>query len=69
MVEGVVVEDLDPADPWADKIADILSAADADMALADLATTEKNGHIAAEKAGQIRAAIQAKAATFAEVAA
>ena len=68
-VEGVVTAPLDPEDAWAAKVEDISSAAEAAMAEADLDVLVKGRKIARERAAQIRAAIQAKAATFTEAAA
>jgi len=62
-MEGVVVG-LEPGDPWADKVAEIVSADDAEAALADLVLTEKTGHITRDRAAQIRAAIEARAASL-----
>ena len=67
-VEGVVTPPLDPEDAWAAKVEDITSADEAAMAEADLDVLVRNRKIAGERAEQIRAAIQAKAAGF-EVAA
>lgn len=63
-VEGVVTPPLDPEDAWAAKVEDITSAAEAAMAEADLDVLVKGRKIGGERAAQIRAAIQAKGASF-----
>gem|GEM_PF-3176646 len=62
-VEGVVVSGLEPGDPWADKVADILSSEDAEAALADLEVSRKGGMDGRHYA-TVKAAIRAKAATL-----
>ena len=69
VVDAVVVAELDPADPWAAKVEDILSADDAEAALADLEATVSAGHMDDGRAAQVRAAISVKTAGFQEAAA
>ena len=66
VVEGVIVDGLDPEDPWATTVESIVDAADAAMARADLEATVKAGKLTGERTSQIRAAIDAKAAAFTE---
>ena len=55
---------LDPDDPWAIKVADILSPEDAAAALADLEVQRKGGHIDPGKAAAVSAAIEARSASL-----
>ena len=66
-LEGVVVPDpADPMEPWRDKVADILTAEDAEAALADLEVTRKNGSMDGRQYAYIRDAIKHKAPTLPE---
>lgn len=66
-IEGVVVQTPPADDPmaaWRDKVADILTAEDADAALADLEVTRKGGSLDGRQYADIKGAIRTKAGSL-----
>lgn len=61
-----VLEPLDPEDPWSIKIEDIADAEETGEVVAEFEELCRGGEIPPARAARIRAAIQAKAATFGE---
>jgi hypothetical protein len=64
VVEGVIVEGLDPADDWAVKVKDIISVDDAVAAAADVKAGMKSGSIAKDRGERILAAIEVRTASL-----
>ncbi len=69
VVEGVIVADLEPEDPWAPRIADIACEADAIAVQAELDAEAKAQDMALARHAQITGAIEAKRASLGQVAA
>ena len=65
-VQGVVVPDLDPEDPWSAKADEITTPEDGQAALADLDGLVKSGSMDSERANRISAVIAMKIAELTE---
>ncbi len=68
-VDGTIVPELDPADPWALRIEEIASADDAEAVASEVDDAVSSGELALEKETAVRAAIAAREAAVSQSAA